>query len=651
MGKTRSRTIRQPIVSPIQLGGAAMPNLSDTSKDPGTKTSGRKSIKTSRLELYAARQSLERETQIALGLRIPFDVYFQDPFVTASDPTFNFQEEFTVPWEPGISDGPTSARFAVVDYDGSAETLYSPAIWDNERNKFVDADRRVLDRNNLDSPQFHQMNVWATLQNALDFFENGFGLGRRIDWGFEGNRLIVVPHAGYGENAFYDRDSKSLQFYYFDRGEDGARHRVYTCLSADIANHEFGHAVLDGIRPHYHESIFAETAAFHEFLGDIAAILIAFRNTAFRHQIAKATGGDLDSDNPLSSLAEEFGNNIGDRPYLRSALNELKYADVKNDQRQHYMSQVLTGAMFDIIRKLTRYYMQVRGLSVENALWSTIRRMQCMTVQPLDLLPPCDVTFQDYALAVLRAEQIVNPTDPDGYRSMMIDVFAARGILSDTMAGELRPPVAVFDRLNVAVFHDPLSVATSRANAYRFLDDNRRELFIPYAADVRITDLSIAHKLTLTGRRLPRQVLLQYIWHEDVVLEGTRFGRFEGETTSMVCGATLALDIDGNCLAWARKPGTMALIKGSRKRRGEDEETEAGKARREEFLNALASRIAAGRIGDGVAGGAVGLLAKSIAPITAQKMDGTLRFGLSPHIGIHSDEDEEMGERPWMISS
>ena len=57
--------------------------------------------------------------------------------------------------------------------------------------------------------------------------------------------------------------------------------------------------------------------------------------------------------------------------------------------------------------------------------------MQCMAVQPLDLLPPVDVTFEDYALAVLRAEQIANPTDPDGYRKMMIDVFVERGILSE----------------------------------------------------------------------------------------------------------------------------------------------------------------------------------------------------------------------------
>lgn len=71
-----------------------------------------------------------------------------------------------------------------------------------------------------------------------------------------------MPHAGYGENAYYDRTSKSLQFYWF--GDD--KNRVHTCLSSDIVNHEFGHALLDGLRPHFYESVDAQTAAFHEFL-------------------------------------------------------------------------------------------------------------------------------------------------------------------------------------------------------------------------------------------------------------------------------------------------------------------------------------------------------------------------------------------------
>ena len=78
------------------------------------------------------------------------------------------------------------------------------------------------------------------------------------------------------------------------------RSRIFTCLSSDIVNHEFGHAVLDGLRPHYYESLNAETAAFHEFIGDLTAILMAFRNNAFRRHVLKESRGDLANDQLLS---------------------------------------------------------------------------------------------------------------------------------------------------------------------------------------------------------------------------------------------------------------------------------------------------------------------------------------------------------------
>ena len=99
--------------------------------------------------------------------------------------------------------------------------------------------------------------------------------------------------------------SKSLQFYWFE-GENG---RVYTCLSSDIVNHEFGHAVLDGLRPYFYESIGAQPAAFHEFLGDLTAILMAFRNNGFRGIVLKESNGDLETDTLLA----------GPRPGVRRA--------------------------------------------------------------------------------------------------------------------------------------------------------------------------------------------------------------------------------------------------------------------------------------------------------------------------------------------
>ncbi len=158
-----------------------------------------------RMGLYAASQFLSLDAEKELGLQIPFDVYLQDPLVAEEDPKFGFDEGFHVRWEPGIGDGPTSSRFAVVDYNGDTGRIAPMAQWDAKNNRFKDPDGKVLDKDNVEPLQFHQVNVWAVLQRALTFFEEGFGLGRPIPFGFDGNRLIVVPHAGYGQNAFYDR--------------------------------------------------------------------------------------------------------------------------------------------------------------------------------------------------------------------------------------------------------------------------------------------------------------------------------------------------------------------------------------------------------------------------------------------------------------
>jgi hypothetical protein len=615
--------------------------LSD-SGEAARASSGRRLTAAERRQVYAARRFIGSELEEKLRIRVPFDVYFQDPMVAATDPELGFDPHCFVPWEPGLTDGPTSARFAVVDYDAHTETIAPPARWDAASDSFLDPDGRRVDRANADSVQFHQVNVWAIAQRALDFFESASALGRRIPWGFEGGRLLIVPHAGPGENAFYDRQSKSLQFYYFDR----AAGRVHTCLSTDIVHHEFGHAVLDGIHPHYMESVVPETAAFHEFMGDLTAVLIALRNTAFRQRLVATTNGRLDGENPLSSIAEEFGRQVSDKPYLRSAANRLTMRDVANDQRPHYLSQVLTGAMFDVLVRLTEYYVTRRGRTVAQAFWDTIQRMQGIAIQPLDLLPPIDVTFRDYALAVLRSDEIASPIDPDGYRAMMLDVFIKRGILDEADREESLRPRHVFERLALDVFHDIDVIAGSRADAYRFLDDNRDKLFIPWNADVVVADLYAAQKFTRQARRLPRQVIVKYVWREDVVLDGVRFGQFDGQSTTMLCGGTLALDQNGDLLAWARKPGSQANGDSDA---GRDEQYR-GAQRRAAFLDAIARRVRAGRISNPL-GTERGLLSKSLAPLTSRVVDGTVRFELSPHFGIHDDEDDPLGGRSWQTSS
>jgi hypothetical protein len=602
----------------------------------------RNTTKATRMSLYAASKHLSTASREELGLRIPFDVYLQDPYVNKTDPKYGFDKDFFVNWEPGIANGPTSARFAVVDFNADTGTIIPMAIWDEKQEAFLAPDKTILDRKNSNLPQFHQVNVWAVLQRALSFFEEGSGLGRRIPFGFEGNRLIVLPHAGYGKNAYYDRKSKSLQFYYFDDGNE----RVYTCLSTDIINHEFGHAVLDGIRPYYYESSLVQTGAFHEFIGDLTAILIILRNNNFRGKIAKDTKGIISAATYLTSIADEFGNATEGKPYLRTALNKLTMGDISDTDGPHKISQVLTGAMFDIIKELTRHYITKQKHSHSKAFYYAVDRMQRMAIQPLDLLPPVDVTFRDYALAVLRSEELSNPTDPHDYYEMMLNVFIKRGILTATDKKTLLAPRYIYDRKDLNVYHDIGDISRSRATAYRFLDDNRDKLFIPANQDVIVADLYDANKYSNQANRLPRQIILEYIWREDVLLKGKGFGEFEGQTTTMLCGGTLVFDDKGNILSWFRKSGSIG---GS----GEkwDAENEVGKKRLTNFLNDLSGRIKSGQVGAAL-GSSKGMVGSLIPPVTVSKQDGVLKFELSPHLNLSGEDHEHYkGGKSWQVSS
>ena len=608
----------------------------------------RVTTKKTRESLYAASRYLSADVERELGVLIPFDVYSQDPQVARDDPKFAFEEDFFVRWEPCLTDGPTSARFAVVDYNGDTGHLAPKAVWNPREEVFDDPNGKALNRKNVKPLQFHQVNVWAILQRALAFFEAGTGLGRRIPFGFEGNRLIVVPHAGYGQNAFYDRASKSLQFYYFDDDDE----RVYTCLSADIVNHEFGHAVLDGVRPYLLESVGVETGAFHEFIGDLTAILILLRNNDFRRKLAETTKGDLDAADHLKHIAQQFGEAISGEPYLRTAGSPMIMGDIEPEDGPHKVSEVLTATMFDILRDLSDHYLErerdrgVASPSAKRAFWNAIQRMQCMAIQPLDLLPPVDVKFRDYALAVLRADSLANPMDPHGHRRRILTAFVNRGILSKTDANRLRKPDHLFDRLNLRVFHDVDSISRSRSSAYSFLDDNRQELLIPDDQDVIVADLYDARKLTRQARRLPRQIVLVYIWREDIVLQGHRFRQYDGKRTSMLCGGTLVFDQNGAVVNWARKPGTHGG-----KSKAWQEEIKVGRRRKRELLDELARRIASGQVGAAL-GSSKGMLGTHVPPVRVSTDDDELSFELSPHMSLRGeDQDRYQGGPRWEPSS
>ena len=94
---------------------------------------------------------------------------------------------------------------------------------------------------------------------------------------------------------------------------------VFTCLSHDIIAHETTHALLDGMHRRFNEPSNPDVLAFHEAFADIVALFQHFSlPEVLRHQVA-ATRGDLESQNRLGELAQQFGQATGKRGPCGSA--------------------------------------------------------------------------------------------------------------------------------------------------------------------------------------------------------------------------------------------------------------------------------------------------------------------------------------------
>ena len=111
-----------------------------------TKKPERKFTRATMIDLYEARQYLGLDTLKETGLRMPVEVYFKDPEVaeTSRAPA----STMTSPrlGSPAFGDGPTSARFAVVDYDATRNILTPPAIWNRKKNCYLRARREDRSR-------------------------------------------------------------------------------------------------------------------------------------------------------------------------------------------------------------------------------------------------------------------------------------------------------------------------------------------------------------------------------------------------------------------------------------------------------------------------------------------------------------------------
>jgi hypothetical protein len=380
-----------------------------------------------------------------------------------------------------LEPGPVGHKIAVIDYDISNKSYYQPVDLDNHY---------VLIGGGLEpsesDPRFHQQMVYAVASETIHRFE--YALGRETKWrrldkppsGAYGDRLRIFPHAFQQANAFYDAERRAVFFGYFAAsGTDTVMslpgQTVFTCLSHDVVAHEMTHALVDGVRPHFTEATSFDTPAFHEAFADIVALFQHFAMRDAMIETIRRTGGlfyrsklaadvaggeeaqisgELTQDNPLVGLAQQFGDAMGMRRALRSALGtKPNTKELDTTFEPHLRGSILVAAVFDAYFSIyvarSRDLLRMAGaaaMATPGDLHPDLAARLCdeaiksadhmlnMCIRALEYCPPVDITYGEFLRALITADSDLVPDDKWGYRAFIIEAFRSRGIVPEDVA-------------------------------------------------------------------------------------------------------------------------------------------------------------------------------------------------------------------------
>jgi hypothetical protein len=400
--------------------------------------------------------------------------------------------------------GPVAERVAVVDRDPSSGQLARPVRW-LPRNGGPGGEYEVPP----DEEGQLALSVFGTVLETIEMFERPDVLGHRIRWTFDRPQLLVVPRAGIWENAFYDRYSRSLQFFSFPK--DGRL--VHTAASRDIVAHETGHAVLDALHPALYDALTPQSLALHEAIGDLTAVGMALQSRQLQGWLLAQGKADLREENPIAALASQFGIARRGVP-LRNVRNAKRLADV--DDEPHALCEVLTGAVWAALVHQHNYAVESararghRGAgAIGFALGTTATRLTRIMFRALDYLPPAEATFSDYARAILCSDAIAVPEDRSGYRDVLRQEFVDRGIVDRADECDCTPAQ---DRVQV----DLEAVVDSDWAAYAFVEQHRELLGIPPRVPFRLLPRDRAHRRYYRGEARPicEEVIIRVTWEQ-----------------------------------------------------------------------------------------------------------------------------------------
>jgi hypothetical protein len=510
-------------------------------------------------------------------MKVSVPVLVKDPEV-AEWKDVPLVENFTITSEDRFLDGPVTRRVAVLDFDDTTGGLrhgakFVPPKQGRKVGRYdVPEDAGLRD---LEDAGLMQVVVFGGVYKTIAMFEEPDTLGRSITWAFPGSQLLVVPRAGEWANAFYERDSRSLQFFYFT--PPGKRKPVFTAHSQDIIAHETAHAIIDGVAPDLYHAQHPEGLAIHEAMADLTTLLMAFRSRKLAARVLEQTGGSIAHSSAFTAVATQFGSALREnRHALRDLRNDRKMSDADLDKTEpHALSEVLSGALYEVVY---RVHEELKGVPEEQevadskvavasefrqweqsddpaaeraragikyhtsygrALWIASERFKRMLLRGLDYLPPGEIGFADLARAILASDEASHP-DSEGQREWLVDEFLRRGIVRDRLELDVETnfPHRALENLDLQQLVD------SDWHAYRFAEKWRSLLGIPprVAFEVR-PRLKVTKTYYHRGAEHAEltELLFKVSWDES---EECRVGSGLPRRRRILRGSTLAVDWD-----------------------------------------------------------------------------------------------------------
>lgn len=442
--------------------------------------------------------------------------------------------------------GPTGYRVRVIDFDAAENVLYKgPAYALDPSGVAVDPFEpperpsprtwRAYENRLLGDPRFHAQNVYAIAMRTLATFERA--LGRRVEWGFNGQQLLIAPHAFADANAFYSEEDQALMFGYFT-GKSGAT--VFTSLSHDIVAHETTHALLDGLRDAFTDESLPDQAAFHEGFADVVALLSVFslRETT-RACLMPSSKGDLIparmaareslAASVLLGLGKQFGREL--REIRGDALRRSVTLDPRQARRglqgweePHKRGEVFSAAMLNAFLDIWVTRIAALGtfgngrLSLDAVVdeGSTVaRHLLTLAIRALDYCPAVDLSFPAYLSSLLTADAEVAPDDSRyDYRGTIRGAFARYGIVPPK--ANVDPDTGYWKQWE----GEPLaysrahfdSMLRDREEVFRFIWENRDALRIDGRGFIRVNFVRPASRAGPDGLLL-RETVAEY-WQE-----------------------------------------------------------------------------------------------------------------------------------------